>query len=505
MRSLTLLLPVVALCSALVRSRPQALREDFLERRVEAEDIDYTESLWMTLAALTKADQEIADHTRSSILGVDTSLHHSTNLFQNERNGYTPWPGYPKRPRPGHPSSPDPDFPCENPCDPPCQCLSKSTIWELISQGNETKRLADTIGKESNLAKLLDGTEKNFTLFAMTGRALDRLQGRHQLLSTTEMLYYHVVLGSYSIKELQGFEHQTLPTALNVTVSGKAKGEKKDKNKDKDKDKDGKDKDKNQGKELPQRLRVDMVRHSVLLNGETSIVTGDIIAKNGIIHYIDVPLNPPPTTKAILSIIPEQFSTFALALSHTGLDSHLNATQRTTGTTFAPTNEAFRALGPRVNAFLFSPQGEECLRYLLKYHLVLDKTIYSDVIYGEKGKVDECGVEVEGQEKIGLKGQGGNGGNYPVVHVVSPTLLDGYDVTVDILWRDSAVDFRVNGFWEPRTLDVLASDGVIHVLEQILIPPKIVNGKVKGKARGNDKVTVEMLREWMNLDARMEL
>jgi hypothetical protein len=93
--------------------------------------------------------------------------------------------------------------------------------------------------------------------------------------------------------------------------------------------------------------------------------------------------------------------------------------------------------------------------------------------------------------------------NYPVVHVVSPTLLNGYDVTVDILEKDSGMDFRVNGFWEP-TVDVLAQDGVIHVLDRILIPPKVLGGKTKG-AEATDEMTVKMLRERLGLEARMEL
>lgn len=50
----------------------------------------------------------------------------------------------------------------------------------------------------------------------------------------------------------------------------------------------------------------------------------------------------------------------------------------TGGTFFAPTNLAFKKLGPKVNAFLFSRWGEKYLKALLKYHVVLDRTLYSD-------------------------------------------------------------------------------------------------------------------------------
>lgn len=162
-----------------------------------------------------------------------------------------------------------------------------------------------------------------------------------------------------------------------------------------------------------------------------------------------------------------------------------------------------------MNEFLFSPQGEECLRSLLKYHLVLNRTIYSDVVYGVKGEIDDLkpkkvdGARVRFHDKVGQNGKAMGTKSHSAVHVVSPTLLDGHDVTVDIMWKGSSVSFRVNGFWEP-TVDLLAYDGVIHVLERILIPPKIVGGQNKG-AGELDEVTVEMLRERLEMEARMEL
>lgn len=51
------------------------------------------------------------------------------------------------------------------------------------------------------------------------------------------------------------------------------------------------------------------------------------------------------------------------------------------GTLFAPSNFAFQLLGPRVNAFLFSSYGLKYLKGLLKYHVVPDKTLYSDAYY----------------------------------------------------------------------------------------------------------------------------
>ena len=61
------------------------------------------------------------------------------------------------------------------------------------------------------------------------------------------------------------------------------------------------------------------------------------------------------------------------------------------GTLFAPSNFAFKLLGPKINAFLFSSYGLKYLEALLKYHVVSDQTLYSDAYYkdGSTNVVEE--------------------------------------------------------------------------------------------------------------------
>jgi len=176
---------------------------------------------------------------------------------------------------------------------------------------------------------------------------------------------------------------------------------------------------------------------------------------------ITSPLVPPPLTQTQLELSPETFSAFALGLSKTGLSKHLKKKSRKNGgTTFVPTNDAFRRLGRRANAFLFSKRGEHCLRALLQYHLVLNQTLYSDVLYTSSGRVEEFRDKIE-------KG----------VHVVLATGLGNRTVSVDLNYRHRHVVMRVNGFERAVELDRIARDGVVHVLDRVLIPPKIVGGK----------------------------
>jgi uncharacterized surface protein with fasciclin (FAS1) repeats len=125
--------------------------------------------------------------------------------------------------------------------------------------------------------------------------------------------------------------------------------------------------------------------------------------------------------------------------------------------------------------FLFSPQGRKCLRALLKYHLVPDRTLYSDALYNAHGKVDEFGRR--------------RGGNVDV-HVELSTLLRRKKVSVDVARSGAEVVLRVNGFWQVGTLDLVAADGVVHVLDEVLVPPRRIWEKVRGEV-----LTVEVLKE----------
>ncbi|KAJ5613984.1 hypothetical protein N7528_007638 [Penicillium herquei] len=526
MRSIFLLSIAVSTCSALVIPDQEAVLDTFWKTSSDTEKSSYekllanepdsenqvqldTESLWGTFASQVEPVRGSAIHPVSNPLQYDGGLSKSMKVFSNEekiKDEFTEhdedsYPGPSSRPPPGHPGHrpphPGPGYPHHGPCDNPALCPRNSTIWELISQSHRTARLAEMIRNDDELVKLLSNASASYTLFAPTNRALDRLMSQFDLPSISNILRYHVILGRASWEDLHAYRHQTLATTLSVSTLGQGKGSSLDtQKKKKKKRKDDDDKEKEKYRDHLQRLRVDAIRHSVLLNGASEIIAGNIIASNGIIHHIDIPLTPPPNTSTLLRLLPEHFSTFTLALSKSNLEPHFDATSRHGGTTFAPTNEAFRALGPRMNGFLFSPQGEECLRALLEYHIVPDRTIYSDAIYGYK----ETAQEFFGGGHRGRKpGRGhhhwnpeGRKGRYPLVHVDSSTLLEGHDTSMDIMRQGWDTEVRINGFWEPRVMDLLSGDGVIHAMDRILIPPKTVGGRVKGKTAHEEQMGILM-------------
>jgi uncharacterized surface protein with fasciclin (FAS1) repeats len=147
---------------------------------------------------------------------------------------------------------------------------------------------------------------------------------------------------------------------------------------------------------------------------------------------------------------------------------------RAGGTTFAPTNAAFDRLGQLANEYLFSAGGEKCLHALLEYHLVPNHTLYSDVLYDQHGHVHEFR----------------SGEQDSAVHIKLPTLLKKQTLRVDVAWPGYSVIMRVNGVSRVGVHDVLARDGVVHIVDQVLMPSREIKGK------GNEGVlAMSMLRE----------
>lgn len=131
-----------------------------------------------------------------------------------------------------------------------------------------------------------------------------------------------------------------------------------------------------------------------------------------------------------------------LAISQTNLSTLVAAVQagglvetlKSTGpfTVFAPTNDAFNALPAGTLESLLKPENKQQLVDILTYHVVSGKVMSTDLKDGMKAKTVQ-GAEVT----IGVTKNG---------------------VTVN--------DAKV------ITADVVASNGVVHVIDKVLLPPK---------------------------------
>jgi transforming growth factor-beta-induced protein len=166
---------------------------------------------------------------------------------------------------------------------------------------------------------------------------------------------------------------------------------------------------------------------SVMINGSTSVVTSDVRATNGIIHVIDKVLLPP--TVVDFAISNPSFSILVEAVVKAGLVEALSA--EGPFTVFAPTNDAFQALFAELNVSGIADLSAEALTPILLYHVLADNVISSEVAAGSV-----------------------------------PTLNTEAMIDIDIM--NSNV--MLNGNTKVVAVDVQAANGVIHVIDKVLLP-----------------------------------
>lgn len=317
------------------------------------------------------------------------------------------------------------------------------TIYELISSLNPTTKLAKLIEEDNDLVALLNSTKGNYTLFAPSDTAFRKIPKYYWDPSkdTKRVLLHHITPGSYTAGQV--LLSKTVPTLLKEASLG----------------------------DQPQRISARLRLSGIFLDSYSRIEIVNIGASNGIIHIIDEILVPPSPTLKILSTMPTQFSTFMLGLSKTGILKMLEETSHAGGTFFAPSNLAFQRLGPEVNEFLFGDRGEEYLAALLKYHIVANETLYQTAFYNGTSKT---GQDLESNEFLPSHylTEASEHEAFVARHLDLPTLLDGKTIGVDINQNGPFVSMRVRSVERVVGPDIVAKDGVIHALGNILLPLK---------------------------------
>lgn len=126
----------------------------------------------------------------------------------------------------------------------------------------------------------------------------------------------------------------------------------------------------------------------------------------------------------------DSFNTLEQAIQAAGLEEILS--EPGPYTVFAPTDEAFAALPPEVLDQLLQPENKETLRQVLTYHVVPGSITSPSVTPGEIATVE------------------------------------GESVTVE----DNAGEITVGGATVVQP-DIIASNGVIHAIDQVLLPPEL--------------------------------
>jgi uncharacterized surface protein with fasciclin (FAS1) repeats len=177
---------------------------------------------------------------------------------------------------------------------------------------------------------------------------------------------------------------------------------------------------------------------SVYLNENSQVIITDIEAANGVIHVIDSVLLPPSEEAATATsdivdtaINDGRFNTLVAAVQAADLVDTLKG--EGPFTVFAPTDDAFAALPEGTVDTLLLPENKQQLTDILLYHVVPGKVMAADV----------------------------------VDLTSAPTVL-GEDATVEV--EDGKVFLNDNA--EIVITDIETSNGVIHVIDAVLLPPQ---------------------------------
>lgn len=284
------------------------------------------------------------------------------------------------------------------------------------ASGNSIYNIAKENGNFTQLVTAVDAaglkgtleTGGPFTVFAPTDAAFAALaaSGINPEATLQNILLYHVVPGT--LKAADVLEAGTLKSAF-------------------------------EGKSFDVAVKGDDVVITTPDGITANIIMTDIVADNGIIHVIDAVIPPPVNaldlsklgdpdkTIAEIAVANGNFDTLVAALDAAGLVNVFASPGNYT--VFAPTDDAFAALGEDIiNQLLADPKGD--LTKILTYHVVGDALSINQVITSDK----------------------------------IPTLAG---VNLDV--SSSGGQVKVDG----ATIvmyNIQASNGVIHVIDSVLIP-----------------------------------
>jgi len=174
----------------------------------------------------------------------------------------------------------------------------------------------------------------------------------------------------------------------------------------------------------------------IKLNGSTNVVTADVLSTNGVVHIVDAVLVPTSIGKFVNTVVEpayfnKNFTTLIAAVSAASpsiLVTLLNSTKKTL---FAPTNNAFIAAG------ITTLPSQATLDAVLTYHVI--------------------GSEVEASQLPA--------NTAPENSAIST--LGG----VFYLSNRGSTGVFINGRTKVTATDIMADNGVVHVIDRTLLPP----------------------------------
>lgn len=172
------------------------------------------------------------------------------------------------------------------------------------------------------------------------------------------------------------------------------------------------------------------------INNRASIVQADIMADNGVIHVIDKVILPLSVTGH--AVANSSFSSLVAAVTKADLAGALDDSEATY-TVFAPVNQAFANLFEELDVTL-DDLTAEALTPILLYHVLGSVVKSADVATG----------------------------------YVS-TLAGAHSGNMSLLVDVSESGVKLNGSSNVVATDVVATNGIIHAIDQVILPPTVVD------------------------------
>ncbi|WP_113926057.1 fasciclin domain-containing protein [Cognataquiflexum aquatile] len=176
--------------------------------------------------------------------------------------------------------------------------------------------------------------------------------------------------------------------------------------------------------------------NEIWINGNTKITATDVMASNGIIHVLDNVITPPTQSIAQIAIASTtaaqpEFTQLVAALVRANLAGAFQGGFDDDLTVFAPTDAAFRNLYAALGVTSVDEIPLETLTAVLQYHVVPARAFSQDLRQGAS----------------------------------LPTLLTGKNLTVNLS------DLKINDAGlVAEALNIHATNGVIHVIDKVMLP-----------------------------------
>lgn len=178
-----------------------------------------------------------------------------------------------------------------------------------------------------------------------------------------------------------------------------------------------------------QRVGITVDGSTVKVDGATVVAT-DIECDNGVIHVIDSVILPADQSIVATASEAGQFSTLIAAAKAAGLADVL--ANDGPFTVFAPTDEAFSRLPDGTVEALLKPENRDKLASILKYHVVAGRVYSDQAVEAKKAKT-----------------------------------LEGSSIRIRVTDSGALVNSS-----KLLATDLDASNGVIHVIDTVLMPPE---------------------------------